>query len=116
MLNLKFLISFLALMLVSYSANALEHTGTSVTTVVSVSSYNKYGAGDVIFRVANPIKQCSGYWINKGDPGFSANLSMLLAALQAKTPVIVHGLTAETERWKGSSSVFCKLYQITLRG
>ncbi|WP_367987505.1 hypothetical protein AB2S62_13540 [Vibrio sp. NTOU-M3] len=85
------------------------------TTITRVLSYNEFGAGDAVFQVANPGSQCFGYWITKGDPGFEANLSMIIAAYQAKSTVIVHGLTAENKKWAGSSHNWCKLYAIEYR-
>ncbi|MGD8112539.1 hypothetical protein [Vibrio sp. TRT 17S01] len=88
---------------------------SSRTTITRVISYNEFGAGDAVFQVANPTSLCSGYWITKGDPGFEANLSMIIAAYQAKSTVIVHGLPAENKKWAGSANHWCKLYSIEYR-
>jgi hypothetical protein len=74
-------------------------------------SYNTEGDGDVIFRVSDPAENCdNGCWLTKSDPGFGANLSMLLAAYQAKTTVKIHGDPAI--RWPLSNVKYCKLYGI----
>ena len=99
------------LLLVLLSTSALANNESSgVTTITRIISYNQYGDGDVVFRVANPTSSCFGYWINKNDAGFNANLSLLIAARQAKTDVKIHGIT--TQRWNGSGSFWCKLYAI----
>lgn len=83
---------------------------SSVTTISRFISYNQYGGGDVVFRIANPTSSCFGYWINKEDVGFNANLSLILAAYQAKTKVKLNGYT--DQKWPGSSNFWCKLYAI----
>jgi hypothetical protein len=83
---------------------------SQVTTVTRFISYNQFGGGDVVFRIANPTVNCYGYWINKNDAGFNANLSLILAAYQTKTKVKVTGLT--DQKWPGSSNFWCKLYAI----
>lgn len=78
-----------------------------------VGSYNDYGDGDVIFKIQTPIQQCpGGYWLTKSDAGFSADLSLILSAYQAKNDVIVYGLPSQI--WSGSSTNYCKLYSIRL--
>ncbi|MDE1243547.1 hypothetical protein [Vibrio aestuarianus] len=108
--------NLLALMLLlAMPVMAASYIGSEETYISSVISYNQFGAGDVVFRLDKPIQQCHGYWINKGDPGFEANLSMIIAAYQAKSPVMIYGLPAQSEKWKGSRNHWCKLYQITYR-
>ena len=102
---------------ISIQTFATDLDGSTESIVTRVASYNEYGAGDVVFWIANPTAKCHGYWITKGDPGFSANLSMVIAALQAKTHVMVHAHSSDAERWKGSNTGhFCKLYSLDLRG
>ncbi|ARC91955.1 hypothetical protein B6A42_07415 [Vibrio coralliilyticus] len=91
---------------------ASDYVGSELTSISSVTSYNQYGLGDVIFQIKNPISQCpDGYWITKADPGFQANLSMLIAAFQAKSKVRIYGLPSQ--KWAGSSGTFCKLYSMS---
>ncbi|NRA72432.1 MAG: hypothetical protein HRU24_15555 [Gammaproteobacteria bacterium] len=98
-------------LLTLFSTSALgTNEASGVTTITRIISYNQYGDGDVVFRIANPTSSCYGYWINKNDSGFNANLSLLIAARQAKTSIKVYGLT--TQRWSGSGNLWCKLYAI----
>lgn len=107
--SVKLAISILALM--SLRAIAVGYIPTDSTTISNIYSYTNYGNGDVAFRVANPIDECShGYWFNKDDAGFSANLTMIIAAYQAKSTVKIYGLPDQL--WAGSSGKYCKLYNI----
>ncbi|MCE9687159.1 hypothetical protein LZP73_13250 [Shewanella sp. AS16] len=102
-------LGMLVLLLLPFMAqSAMEQT--AVTNVVRLISYNQFGSGDVVFTVKNLGSNCIGYWINRDDAGFEANLSMLLAAYHAKTRVKVAGL--DDQKWSGSNSLFCKLYAI----
>ncbi|WP_245798238.1 hypothetical protein [Vibrio ostreicida] len=102
--------------LASEEALANDNVASGQSFVSSVESYNKFGNADVMFRLATPSRECAGYWITKDDRGYNANLSMILAAYQAKNPVVVYGLIAESEKWSGSETAhFCKLYAITYR-
>jgi hypothetical protein len=100
----------LAYFFVGYAS--ASYIGTIATTnIVSVSSYNQYGTGDVVFKVANPIAECSdGYWLAKSDVGFQANLAMIISAYQIKNPVLIYGLPDQL--WSGSSGKYCKLYSV----
>ncbi|NQZ10597.1 MAG: hypothetical protein HRT35_25885 [Algicola sp.] len=65
----------------------------------------------MIFRLSDPVANCDdGYWLKKSDPGFGANLSMLLAAYQAKTTVRIYG--EPSIRWPVISAKYCKLYGV----
>ncbi|WP_210330305.1 hypothetical protein [Aliikangiella sp. G2MR2-5] len=104
---------YLAMAILLFSANAYsENESTDLTKINSVISYSTYGSGDVIFKVENPSTNCYGYWINKNDMGFNANLTIIIAAYQAKNTVVAKGLT--DEKWAGSSKNWCKLYSISL--
>jgi hypothetical protein len=82
------------------------------TPVSFVASYNGYGGGDVIFGVVNSIPECAGYWITKDDPGFKANLSMLLSAYLTKVPVEVYA--SPDQLWSGSTAPHCKVYSFRM--
>jgi len=105
---MKKLLMVTLFMLWSNVIAAAEPTGT--TTITRVITYNEYGGGDVVFKVANPSSSCYGYWINKNDAGFNANLSFLLASYQAKNKVKVYG--HPEQKWGGSGNNWCKLYAI----
>jgi len=106
--NLKKIILLIVLLFGTSQIEAAE--SSQVTTISKLISYNQYGGGDVIFRIANPTNSCFGYWISKSDLGFNANLSTILAAYQAKTKVKIHGHTGQ--KWPGSNNFWCKLYAI----
>lgn len=90
------------------------YVATGFTTVTDVFSYTNYGNGDVAFRVENSIDECShGYWFNKSDAGYNANLTMIIAAYQAKNTVKIYGLPDQL--WAGSSGKYCKLYNIQFK-
>ena len=93
------------------SSFAGSYIGSLETKINAVISYSEFGDGDVIFTIENPIPECShGYWLKKVDPGFQANLSMVIAAYQAKNPVVIYGIPEEI--WPGSSGKACHLYNI----
>ncbi|MEI8594388.1 hypothetical protein [Photobacterium sp. Hal280] len=91
----------------------VNYVGSGASTIKMIHSYSEYGGGDVIFRLAeSETTSCpSGYWLRKTDPGFDANLSMLIAAFHAKSRVVVYGLPDEI--WPGSQTgKYCHLYAI----
>jgi hypothetical protein len=105
------LIVFLSLSLCLSSFYTLAATETTATASINrLISYNQYGGGDVVFTVDKPSAGCHGYWITKADPGFDANMSMILAAYHSKAPVRVHG--HNDQKWQGSGAFWCKLYAI----
>lgn len=114
-MNFNRLMMCALLLLAPIQAFSADYIVSGKSYINRVISYNEYGAGDVVFRIANPINDCYGYWLTKGDPGFNANLTMIIAAYQAKTPVIVAGLPAQSEQWKGSKDHWCKLYGIEFK-
>jgi len=101
-----------ACLMTSVCAHAVLST-TSVTTLNYLSSYTQFGSGDVIFRVANPTGDCFGYWISKTDPGYQANMAMLLAAYQSKTPILIAAMNDQL--WTGSGNAYCKLWNVDYR-
>lgn len=110
---MKHFIGIILIVICNHSL-AANYKGSPISKIASVTSYAQYGPGDVIFSIENSIPECTnGYWLKKSDPGFQANLSMLIAAYQAKSKVVVYGLPAEI--WPGSSGKFCHLYSITYK-
>jgi hypothetical protein len=106
-------ILFSALLLVSASTHAAI-SGTAVTKVSFMQSYNQYGGGDTTFQVETPLAGCeNGFWMSKSDAGFNTNLALILSAYHAKSSVIVYALTDQI--WGGSAGKYCKLYMIELR-
>lgn len=100
---------------VAAQASAQTYVGSAPSKIVSITSYNKYGGGDVVITLEQSSAECQrGYWLTKTDAGFQADLSLLLAAYQAKNTVVIYGIP--TEMWQGSgTSGFCKLYSVTLK-
>jgi hypothetical protein len=101
-------LALLYLLFPSLGSAATEASG--LTTINRMISYNKHGEGDVVFTVDKPTSGCYGYWLTKADPGFDANLSMILAAYHGKTIIKVYGL--DDQKWTGSANFWCKLYAI----
>lgn len=111
MKKLFLLCAFMLLTVSSANLFAANYIGSGFSTISFITSYNQFGPGDVAFRIATPISQCpNGYWFTKNDPGFQANLSMLIAAYQAKSKIRIYALPDQI--WKGSSGTYCKLYSI----
>ncbi len=108
-IDMKKIILLITLLFAANLAEAAQEA-SSVTTISRFISYNQYGGGDVVFRVANPTDGCYGYWITKEDAGFNANLSAIVAAYHAKTKVRLYGIT--DQKWSGSGNFWCKLYAI----
>ena len=101
--------SLAAILLVN---NVIATTITSTTTIPYIGSYSSNEW--VIFKVANPISECSdGYWIAKSDIGFQANVSMILAAYAAKSSVVVDAYIDKP--WPGSGAKYCKLNSLELK-
>ena len=110
---MKCLIVILLVAMSNYSL-AASYKGSPISKVVSVTSYAEYGPGDVIFSIENPIPECiNGYWLKKSDPGFQANLSMVIAAYHAKSNVLIYGLPDQI--WPASGGKFCHLFNITYK-
>jgi hypothetical protein len=111
---MKFMNKVFLLLILSFAGNLFAAEGSPITNIAEIYSYSEYGGGDVVFSLKNPSANCDkGYWLKKSDPGFNANLSMLIAAYHAKTNVIVYGHINEI--WDGSTGKYCHLYAINYR-
>ncbi len=78
-----------------------------VSGIDQIYSYSVYGGGDVIVKLESNGSSCpGGYWLKKTDGGFTSNLSMVIAAYQAKTQVQIGGDTSDA--WGGSGSNHCR--------
>ncbi len=101
---------------VSFSSFAIN-TAFEVSpqsTIATINSYSEYGGGDVHFTIASPSTKCpNGYWLRKTDPGFQANLSMVIAAYQAKSIIRINGLL--NELWPGTTGRACRVYSVSYR-
>ncbi len=64
----------------------------------------------VLFKIENPITECTGYFFSKSDIGFEANLSMALSAYHSKNSLIVYGKTEIL--FSGSGNKYCKIHAI----
>lgn len=111
--NMKRVPVIILFLLLSEFVHAANET-SDITTIVRVVSFSEYGNGDVVVVTEKKGTSCvSGYWLKKVDPGFNANLSMLIAAYQAKTNIVLTGLTDEI--WSGSGGRYCHLYSVDYR-
>lgn len=81
--------------------------------VVQIVSYQEYGGGDVTFTLDKATPSCAGYWLRASDPGFKANLSLLLMARSGRVPLIAYG--SDDRIWPGSSAVYCHLYALQIQ-
>lgn len=110
---MKHIALLLLVLLSGYVSASAPIVTSSPTKVVLISSYNAYGGGDVIFRVGQPHPSCEqGYWLTKSDPGFQANLSMIIAAKQSGSTVRV--VAHPDQLWSGSGGAYCKLYAFNI--
>ncbi len=96
----------------SISVMAFSDTESSPkSTIKRLIAYSKFGNGDVYVELNTNSSTCkNGYFINKTSAGYEATLSMLLAAYQANTPVILYGY--KNNQWSGSSAPVCELYSV----
>lgn len=86
-----------------FTAGSYALEASPVSTISRFISYSQFGDGDVVFRIKNSTVGCFGYWMNKADPGFEANLSMALAAFHSKSSVKIQG--HEDQKWRDRKSV-----------
>lgn len=101
----------LAAVVIFSSTASAAYISTQSTTISFLASHNAYGGGDVTFKVTHPLAECpGGFWLSSTDPGFPANISMLISAYQHRTGLIISALPDQP--WAGSTSVHCKLYSI----
>ena len=79
--------------------------------IKELTSYTEYGGGDVIVKLEINGSNCThGYWFKKSDPGFDANLSMLIAAYHSNSNIEIHA--HDNQIWGGSSGTYCHAYSI----
>ena len=97
-----------------FSLNAFSAIEVSpVTKIDRIMSFSEYGQGDVTVWLENNGAICThGYWLRKADPGFDANLSLVLSAFHAQSAISIRGHTDDI--WTGSSGTFCHVYLIDL--
>ncbi|MGI0119880.1 hypothetical protein [Zooshikella sp. RANM57] len=110
---MKSFFKLLSCLFILFSAFALsdELTTSPYTQIESVDAFTDFGDGDIIFDLVAKVNGCErGYWMNKNHPGYNTTMSMIIAAYQAKTRVLVRGYSQR--RWTGSAGPFCQLYSI----
>ncbi len=108
-MNLRCLIKITALLPVV--VNALE--ASPLAEIKALHSFTNWGNADIAVVLQDTNGICKGFWFNKDDAGYQSNLSMLLAAYQANTKVILHGHGELSARWQGSGTHYCKLDSVT---
>jgi len=98
---------------ISFGAFA-ELVNSPLSKVSVIYSYSEYGNGDVVVELANNGTPCTqGFWLKKADPGFEANLSLIISAYHAKNDLMLYGHSDQV--WQGSTGTFCHLYAVNFR-
>lgn len=91
---------------------ASELEGSSLSSIDRLIAYSRFGNGDVFISLETNGPQCAhGYYVDKSSAGYESMLSMLVAAYQAKTPIVLHGTTSK--QWSGSSKPVCEIYSVS---
>jgi len=103
---------FISTFILFWSAGAFPAVEVSPSSkILKLISYAEYGGGDVqVMLETNGTVCADGYYLKKTDPGFDANLSMMLAAYHSISNVVVDGHT--DQKWAGSSGYYCHLYSV----
>ena len=82
---------------------------TSHITINRIDTYSAYGGGDVIIYGATGVSGCNdGLWMKKTDPGFQANMAIVMTAfLYDKTLIayINNDGIVNSGLWSGGSIV-----------
>lgn len=108
----------LASAFVTFQTNAsIESTSASLVEgapkghIERLITYGRRGNGDVYLSMEANGEICSsGYFIDKSSAGYNGILSMLMAAYQAKLPIVVYGY--KDTHWSGSTNTVCELYNV----
>jgi len=99
------------ILLITIPSVVLAAEPSPTSKVKKIASYSEYGGGDVMISLEKNGNICtSGYFLKKTDPGFNANLSMVLAAYHSKSVIRIDGHT--DQKWTGSSGYYCHVYDI----
>ncbi|NOH22831.1 hypothetical protein [Vibrio europaeus] len=99
----------LLILLLSFGVSANEASPKG--TIKDIFAYSKFGNGDVYIVLSQNGSSCSGgYYIDKASAGYESILSMLLAAYQANTNVVINGYV--NNRWSGSSEPVCEIFRV----
>ena len=108
MKKIMFIMSFLFV-----GAVAAATEGSALSKIEQLYSFSESGGGDVTVRLSENGSICAGYWLKKTDPGFQANLSMIIAAYHAKSDIVITGHTDQI--WAGSGGKYCHVYSVGYR-
>lgn len=100
-----FILVMLSVLSVVVSAQEASPLG-GVNRLVSYSS----SSGAFVSLSKNGSICSHGYHLEGDSPGFTANLSMLIAAYQTGTPVMLKGDV--NALWKGSTHPVCRLISV----
>ncbi|MFU2509767.1 hypothetical protein [Pseudoalteromonas sp. ASV78] len=113
-MKIKFV--FLVGLLLPQMLLARSYESSDVGVINKLVTFANYGNGDVYVTLPTNGVTCKyGYFVNKNSNGYESTLSSLLAAYQAQTPIIIHGLTANDKRWSGSNNPVCEIYSVEYR-
>jgi len=104
-------ILYIVLILFPFSAFCATEASPK-SKIKSMVSYSEYGGGDVqVVLESNGTICVNRYFLKKLDPGFDANMAMLLAAYHSKSTIRIYGHT--DQKWAGSSGYYCHVYQVS---
>ncbi|ENM5771364.1 hypothetical protein V4V48_003076 [Vibrio mimicus] len=94
-------------------SNSPELDTTVATKIEHIVVYSKQGNGDLLVSVKAPSERCAGgYFVEKSSPGYDGIFSLLLAAHQVQSPII---LSANPEAlWPSSQQSVCELHSVIL--
>ena len=87
---------------------ALETTGS--VTISQLIGYSDFGSGDVVFTASSGTSTCSGFWLRPTDAGFKTLYGMLIVAYATQAPLTISAYNDSI--WSGSSSNFCRIYNL----
>jgi len=100
---------YIFVLLVTLNVQAGVTTG--VTTIGDIYTYADNE--DVIFTVNIDVNGCTGFWLEASNLGFRNQLSVLLSAYHASSPIYVYG--DESKTFSGSSDKYCRLTILKLQ-
>lgn len=107
----KKIISIAAALFLLIPLFVCANESSSKGVISRLISYANLGSGDVFVSLPTNGTICTyGYFIDKNSNGYEGIISMLLAAYQAQTPVIITGI--ESSRWPGSAGAVCEIYAV----
>ena len=110
---MRIILSIVLLLVSTVSFAANEASGRE--KIIRLLSFSEFGGGDVQIVLETNGSICAdGYWLRATDPGFNANVSMLLSAYHSKEEVTIVAHSDLQDKWPGSSGYFCRVNYVKL--